>query len=158
MAQLFVILVVVAAGAGLAVWRYLTTRKVLSEKLAAASARQQATLDSAIDAILTINPSGSIESLNRAAERMFGWSSADLDRRSLDVLLEWPSHGDGSFLQQLAGDGSALEQGLVREMVERRRDGSTLPVDVALGAMDLPSGDTSWPWCGTSPSAGAWRA
>ena len=49
--------------------------------------RQQAIFDSAIDAIITLNPSGSIESINRAGEAMFGYSAEALLRRHIAQLV-----------------------------------------------------------------------
>jgi PAS domain S-box-containing protein len=139
-AALFVLLIATAAIIGFLVWRFVTTRTALMERLAASAARQQATLDSAIDAIVTLNPSGSVESVNAAGERMFGWPASDLIRRDVGVLIDLADNGEGAFLRRLGESQGALEGGIVREMTARRRDGSTFPVDVALGAMDLPTG------------------
>jgi PAS domain S-box-containing protein len=139
-AALFVLLIATAAIIGVLVWRFVTTRTALMERLAASAARQQATLDSAIDAIVTLNPSGSVESVNAAGERMFGWPASDLIRRDVGVLIDLADNGEGAFLRRLGESQGALEGGIVREMTARRRDGSTFPVDVALGAMDLPTG------------------
>lgn len=108
----------------------------------AQAARQRAIFDSTLDAIITLNPSGSIESVNRAAESMFGYDFSDLDRRDITVLMltSLAAEGEGSFVSRLAESGTELKHGLVRETVARRRDGSTFPVDVALSEMRLPDG------------------
>jgi len=137
---LFLALVLTAAGAAFLVWRYLATRGALLERLEAAAARHAATLDSAFDAIITLNPSGSIETLNPAAERMFGWRAEDLVRRDVGVLIDLANNGEGSFLDRLGASQGALADGLLRELNGKRRDGQTFAADVALGAMDLPTG------------------
>ena len=137
---LFLALVLTAAGAAFLVWRYLATRGALLERLEAAAARHAATLDSAFDAIITLNPSGSIETLNPAAERMFGWRAEDLVRRDVGVLIDLANNGEGSFLDRLGAIQGALADGLLRELNGKRRDGQTFAADVALGAMDLPTG------------------
>jgi len=139
-AALFGALAVTAGLVAGLVWRFVTTRTALTRKLQAAMARQEATLDSAIDAIVTLNPSGSIESVNRAGERMFGWSSGELTRRDIGVIIDVAGNGEGGFLARLGASQGALDGGLVRELMARRRDGGLFPVDVALGAMDLPTG------------------
>lgn len=137
---LFLALVLTAAGAAFLVWRYLATRGALLERLEAAAARHAATLDSAFDAIITLNPSGSIETLNPAAERMFGWRAQDLVRRDVGVLIDLADNGEGSFLDRLGASQGALADGLLRELNGKRRDGQAFAADVALGAMDLPTG------------------
>ena len=122
------------------VWRYLKTRGDLLRRIRAVAARQEAVFDSAMDAILTLNPSGSVESVNSAGERMFGWSAADLERRDVGLLFDLAGEGRGPFLNRIGATPEDLRAGVLREMRARRRDGSTLPIDVALGAMDLPTG------------------
>ena len=137
---LFAVLVVIAAGTAFLVWRYLATRDALLVRLEAAAARHSATLDSAFDAIVTLNPSGSIETMNPAAERMFGWRADEIGRRDVGLLVDLAQNGEGSFLERLGASQGALDAGLLRELVGKRRDGETFSADVALGAMDLPTG------------------
>lgn len=122
------------------IWRYLKTRNDLLRRMRAVAARQEAVFDSAMDAILTLNPSGSIETINRAGERMFGWTASDLERRDVARLFDLADDRQGPFLKRIGAAPEALEDGVLREMKARRRDGSTFPIDVALGAMRLPTG------------------
>lgn len=137
---LFLAFVTVAAGGGLIGWRYARTRETLAGRIQATAARQQAIFDSAIDAIVTLNPSGSIETANRAARDMFGYEAAELDRRDIALLIDLATNGDGPFHARLGESQGALDSGVVRELVGRRRDGTEFPVDVALTAMELPTG------------------
>ncbi|MFN3817070.1 CHASE3 domain-containing protein [Brevundimonas sp.] len=137
---LFAALVLAAAGTAMMIWRYLATRRAFLERLEVAAARHSATLDSAFDAIVTLNPSGSIETLNPAAERMFGWSAGEVGRRDVSLLIDVAANGQGSFLDRLDASQGALDDGLLRELTGKRKDGGAFPADVALGAMDLPTG------------------
>lgn len=139
-ALLFVALAAIAGATALLVWRYLSTRDALLGRLEAAAARHGATLDSAFDAIITLNPSGSIETMNPAAERMFGWRAQEIGRRDVGVLIDLAENGEGAFLDRLGASQGALENGLLRELTGKRRNGEAFPADVALGAMDLPTG------------------
>lgn len=121
-------------------WRYVRSRRGMLRDLGAIAARQQSVFDSAIDAIITLNPSGSIESVNTAAERMFGYGQEELQRRDISLLIEIAPDGEGEFLKRLGGSQGALEGGLLRQLQATRRDGTLFPVDVALGAMALPTG------------------
>ncbi len=137
---LFLALIVSIAGASFLIWRYIRTRRTMLADISATAARQTAIFDSAIDGIVTLNPSGSIETVNAAAVRMFGYDAAELDRRDVSLLIDIAPDGDGEFLKRLGASQGALEGGLLRQMEARRKDGETFPVDVALGAMTLPTG------------------
>lgn len=139
-AGLFMTLVVAALGAAWLVGRYIQTRDDLLHRIQATAARQAAIFDSTIDAIVTLNPSGSIETVNRAAQTMFGYQEDEVSRRDLKILFDVATNGDGGFLDRLRATQGSLDEGVVRELIGRHRDGRTFPVDVALAAMDLPDG------------------
>jgi PAS domain S-box-containing protein len=107
---------------------------------AATAERARNAFESAGDAMITLNPSGSIESVNAAAEQMFGYSAEELDRRDVSLLLDLAEDGDGVFMKRLGASRRALASGMVRELTGRRRDGKRFPADVALGVMNLPTG------------------
>ena len=98
-------------------------------------ARQEAIFSSPLIGILTLNESGSIESLNGAAERMFGGTADALVRRNFGCLVDFGGVDDiatAARLRQLA-----TQDGEHRELVGRRRDGSTFPIDFALAEVPL---------------------
>jgi PAS domain S-box-containing protein len=100
-----------------------------------ALARHAAVFESAIDGIITLNESGSIESVNPAAERLFGHPAASLVRRGIATVLSDPKAPDAAPFGDLKGTVSGL--GRVREMRGLRADGSRFPADVALSEMTL---------------------
>ena len=137
---LFLVLMAVVGGTAFLTWRYTRARQMMLNDLRATATRQSAIFDGAIDAIITLNPSGSVETVNAAGERMFGYSAEELDRRDVSLLVDIAPDGDGEFLKRLGASQGALEGGLLRQMEATRKDGQTFPVDVALGAMQLPTG------------------
>ena len=118
--------------------RHVQGRRGLQNRLEVVAARQQAILDSTTDAIITLNRSGSIESINLAGERMFGWSADQLARRDLATLLQLDGQDERPFARRLLGDDGEGEVGAAREMTGRRQDGSTFPVEASFSAMRLP--------------------
>lgn len=140
MTAMFLALIVVVAAATLLFFRYVTTRRRLLAEVRATAARQEAIFDSAIDAILTLNPSGTIETMNAAATRMFGWSAEVLGRREVSVLLEAGAGGDTGLMARIRAGGADATGGLVQEMTGRRRNGEGFPVDVAFSPLKLPTG------------------
>ena len=137
---LLVLLGTVVTGAGFLFLRHVQGRRALLTQVEEVAARQQAVLDSAIDAIVTLNPSGTIETVNAAGERMFGYEERALLRRDLSTVLDMDTATAEPFLDRLIGPGETLRSGVAKEMTGRRRDGDTFPADVALGEMRLPDG------------------
>ncbi len=137
---LFALLLLVVLATAFLVWRYLRTRAELTAAVQAVAARQQAILDSAIDGIVMLDPEGHIESVNPAAEGLFGYSAGELKGRDIALLLDLAGEGKGGFLAGVRQIQDASEQGLLREMVVRRRDGGSVPVDVSLSPVELPTG------------------
>ena len=137
---LFAALLLALAAAAFLTWRYTRARQAMLDDIRATATRQAAIFDGAIDAIITLNPSGSIETVNASAERMFGYAAQELDRRDVSLLVDIATDGDGEFLKRLGASQGALEHGLLRQMEATHRNGETFPVDVALGAMHLPTG------------------
>jgi diguanylate cyclase (GGDEF)-like protein/PAS domain S-box-containing protein len=97
---------------------------VLAERSArdldASEALAQAVMDASLEAIVTVGDGGTIETANPAAERLFGWSVAELRGVPLDEVL--PAGLDGRAVVPEGADPAVVQA--------RRRDGRTLPVEV----------------------------
>ena len=137
------IIVAVAAGIfltiALAFWRNERERVALERRAAEAAARRRAIFDSTLDAIVLINPSGSIETINRAAARLFGYAESALIRRDISLLVDL-APGDGPFLERIGLGPQGLAEPFRHSLAARRSDGSTVAVEAALGVMPLPDG------------------
>jgi diguanylate cyclase (GGDEF)-like protein/PAS domain S-box-containing protein len=92
--------------------------------------RFRSVVDHAVDAIITIDELGAIETFNPAAERMFGYEAKEMVGRPIVTLLVEPDRDDGhSFL----GDGPAQREVVVgrsAEVIARDRHGDTFPVEL----------------------------
>lgn len=89
------------------------------------------------DAILTVSEQGLIESANDAAERLFGYTPAEMVGCNVKMLMphDMAAEHDGFLLSRLeSGAGRMIGRG-PREILARRKDGSSLPVDLALNEM-----------------------
>ncbi|MDY7107333.1 MAG: PAS domain S-box protein [Planctomycetota bacterium] len=86
--------------------------------------RTRAIVDTAANGIVTFDETGGIESVNPAVERIFGYSPEELI---------------GAPIEQLAGITPAAkgENGSWRELSGRRKDGSAIPLEVAVSAVRL---------------------
>lgn len=86
-------------------------------------ARTQTLLDTAADAIVGMDAGGHIESMNGAAERLFGWRENDVRGQSIGVLIPGPRDEDQ---RQYLGRPS-------RDTVGLRKEGTTCPIEVSVG-------------------------
>lgn len=127
---------------GLAVnWRIHRARFRSQHESWDALARLRAVFASTSDAMLTLNPSGSIETANAATERMFGYPPGALVRRDVATLIDLAPGGSGSFADRIGLRDGRFAAPFRSGRTARHRDGHAVPVDVALGAMPLAGGD-----------------
>lgn len=118
----------------------LTYSQELRRAVEGTASRLHATLDTAVDGIITINPLGSIQSFNRSAERLFGYSAAEVCGKNVKMLMPEPyqSRHDG-YLHNYMSTGNAKIIGVGREITGLRKDGSLMPMRLAVGRVDLPN-------------------
>jgi PAS domain S-box-containing protein len=128
-----------AALLGLLIGRGMRVRHQLSIDREEAATRQNAIFEGTTDAIIVINPSGSIETINPAAEQMFGFRPDDLLRRDISTLIDI-APGEGSFLERLGIEKGRLKKTELLDVAGRDSQGETVSVDVTLGTMRLPDG------------------
>jgi PAS domain S-box-containing protein len=96
-----------------------------------------AILHTAADAIITINATGIIQSVNAATERMFGYTAAETIGQNVKMLMPSPYLEEHDrYLDSYNKTGVKKIIGIGLEVVARRKDGSTLPVDLAVSAVD----------------------
>ena len=99
----------------------------LGMDLAASEARAKAVMDSAVEAIVTTDGAGHIESANPAAEALFGWSETELVGRPIgDLVPSLAVDEQNSGLHDVRWD----EREHLMDGV--RKDTSRLPLDVSL--------------------------
>jgi len=96
-------------------------------------ARLRAAIDSAVDAIITIDDHGTIEQINRAVERIFGYASDELIGRNVSCLMPSPDRErhDG-YLERYRCTGERKVIGRGREIRALRKDGTTFAAELAV--------------------------
>lgn len=111
----------------------------LFRRMEEGSSRLRATLDTAVDGIITIDSSGIVQDFNHSAERLFGWKAEEVIGRNIKMLMPEPyqSAHDG-YLHNYMTTGKAKIIGNGREVTGLRKDGSHMPMRLAVGRVDLP--------------------
>ncbi len=120
------------------VFRDISERRVASEAIHAletsresSEARAAAILETALDGVVLINRQGNIVGFNPAAERVFGWSSAQArNKPAVDMLV--PPALREQFRQDVRGrlsPGSPAGAGARSETLALHADGREVPVE-----------------------------
>lgn len=109
-----------------------TELKQVQIELSESKRRIEAVLDNINNGIITVDPKGVIETTNRAAARIFGYSMDELIGSHMAMLITEPFQGRATF-RRLNGEYG-------HEITGRRKDGSTFPMYFSLNELQLDDG------------------
>jgi PAS domain S-box-containing protein len=112
----------------------ITERKRIEQELSSSRVRLAAIIDSAMDAIITLDDARRITLFNPAAERMFGYRAEAMIGTTIDILLPErlrPIHQQ-HVLDFAGSDLSSASPVQARELCARRQDGSEFPIEITV--------------------------
>ena len=116
----------------------ISERKANEAALRDNEARIRAIVETAVDCILVIDAVGTIESVNQATERLFGYPAAELLGQNIRMLMPQPDSGrHDSYLSHYLETGQRRVIGIGRETTALRRDGSTFPIELSVSEMSV---------------------
>ena len=93
-------------------------------------------MDTVLDAAVVIGTDGKIISFNLAAERQFGYTASEAIGRNVSMLMPTPYRDEHDlYLSRYLQTGEKKIIGKDRVVVARRKDGSTFPIQLAVGEM-----------------------
>jgi two-component system sensor kinase FixL len=93
-------------------------------------------LETVPDAMIVIGEDGIVQSFSPAAERLFGYSAEEVIGKNVNMLMPSPyreNHDD--YLRRYLRTGERRIIGIGRVVVGERKDGSTFPMELAVGEM-----------------------
>lgn len=114
-------------------------QQIILQQLKESEARARSILETTVDAIITIDPRGSIKSFNKTAEKLFGYPAKEVVGRNVKILMPEPykaEHDD--YLDRYLKTGQRKIIGIGREVTGRRKDGTTFPMYLAVSEVKLP--------------------
>jgi two-component system sensor histidine kinase/response regulator len=126
---------------GLAVLTAMIDRRFSA--LGASEERLRLIINTAMDAVITVNAEGLITNWNSEAEDIFGWSAQEaLGRKLSELIMPRRFQGDNNRdLQRFLGAGGELTARQRTETIAHHRDGSEFPVEMAISPVKF---DGQW--------------
>ena len=107
------------------------TRDALAQQ-----AHLQSILDTVPEAMIVIDERGIMQYFSSAAERLFGCRAAAAIGQNVKILMPAPyRENHDSYLQRYKTTGERRIIGIGRVVVGQRKDGSTFPMELAVGEM-----------------------
>lgn len=98
-------------------------------------------LDTVPDALIVIDDHGYIQSFSAAAVRLFGYAASEVIDRNVSMLMPSPYREEhDSYMARYLTTGERRIIGTGRVVVGLRKDGTTFPMELAVGAVHLPGG------------------
>jgi two-component system sensor kinase FixL len=105
-------------------------RKALEER----EAHLRSILESIPDAMIVIDERGIMESFSAAAERLFGYAAEEALGRNVSMLMPSPDRErHDAYIARYVATGERRIIGTGRVVTGRRKDGSTFPMELAVG-------------------------
>lgn len=115
------------------IYRDMTARHRMEEALRASEAFARAVMDHMLEGLVIVDEASTIVSVNREAERMFGYRREELIGRHVRVLLPDGRQPDADEFLRAARHRA---MGRITEWQARRKNGQVFPVELALFAFD----------------------
>lgn len=132
----FLVLGLVIAAGGEAFQTMRSRAAAVNLDLRAREAHLKSILATVPDAMIVITERGVMQSFSDAAERLFGWTPEEVIGKNVRMLMPEPyrEQHDG-YLDRYLTTGERRIIGMGRVVVGERKDGSTFPMELAVGEM-----------------------
>jgi PAS domain S-box-containing protein len=100
--------------------------------------RTRSILETVVDGIVTIEEHGIVQTFNRGATKIFGYAAEEVCGHNVKMLMPEPYHSNhDGFLRRYLETGDPHVIGIGREVMGRRKDGTTFPLDLAVDEFNI---------------------
>ncbi|PIR01279.1 MAG: hypothetical protein COV66_02355 [Nitrospinae bacterium CG11_big_fil_rev_8_21_14_0_20_45_15] len=97
-----------------------------------------AILNSMVDAQITINNKGIIQSVNKATRKIFGYSKEELLGQNIKILMPEPYQSEHDvYLENYFRTGVKKIIGIVREVKGLKSDGTIFPIEISISEYEI---------------------
>jgi two-component system sensor kinase FixL len=118
--------------------RDITAAKSAQRALKESEAHLRSVLETIPDAMVVIDTKGIIQSFSATAEKLFGYQAKEAIGQNVNMLMPNPYRAQhDSFLARYLQTGERRIIGIGRLVVGQRKDGSTFPMELTVGEMQL---------------------
>ncbi|MCK6419167.1 MAG: PAS domain S-box protein [Alphaproteobacteria bacterium] len=101
--------------------------------IASGEQRLDAILNNTVDGLLTIDEQGLIRRYNKACEKIFGYTAAEVSGKNIKILMPEPyRHEHDAYLQNYQKTGEKKIIGIGREVEGQRKNGTVFPIDLSV--------------------------
>jgi PAS domain S-box-containing protein len=112
----------------------LTERERVEGILRESAAQLRAVVDTAVDGVILIDADGRILKFNPACEKLFRYQADEVIGANVKMLMPEPYRsGHDGYIRNFVTTGEKKIIGIGREVIGRRKDGSTFPMDLSVG-------------------------
>lgn len=118
----------------------ITNRKAVEEELKEQQLRAQegsqrlsSIMNSVLDAVISTDVEGNVQSFNTAAERMFGYSVVEAVGKNVSALM--PEYND--YIKEFLETGEMKLIGAQQEVTGHHKDGSMFPIELSMNWMEF---------------------
>ncbi len=106
----------------------------------ASAVRYRSVVDHIVDGVITIDSQGVIESINPAAEQMFGYREGECRGQNVGMLIPAACrNGKEDYFQRYRSQGTQSISRVGQEVEGRRKDGSVFPLELSVSQFELGS-------------------
>ncbi len=116
--------------------------RALVDELSAGEARMRALLSTPVDGVVTLDEHGIVQTMNAAAEALFGWREQELVGKSFERVLALSERDRyAAYLSEFRRTRQPSLAGRSREVAGLHRDGRDIPLHVSIGHAKVSGAD-----------------
>ena len=114
----------------------MTAAAVFESARALGEEKLRRVIDSALDGMIVIDSQGTVLLYNAACERLFGYSAEEVIGNNVRLLMTRSDRKNhDTYIRNYLRTGTARIIGVGRDVTGRRKDGSTVPIRLAVGEL-----------------------